>query len=351
MFAPRRLGKSWLMKNLLRKEAADKGWQTVYCDLQSANSYEKAVLTLIDDLQKHGNTGESLLSIAKAKFKGILKGEPASFKELLSHTDPENLLDAILSHLNQDSQEKPTLLLLDEVTICASNIMKLSPDECYQLLNSLRRFRDAYPNIRWMLTGSIGLDHFAKHHQVSGAFNNLHPFLIEPFSPDIATDFVNNFSQQEVPASFTLDSKTHQYLQNRLGWLSPYYLEKLCLKIIPLTTGKTLIANCNAIDLACHQLLQYPHNQAFSGWPEHLERNIPDEIRPSCKAILNKLSEHETGESRDSLRAQLEPEHTPEQVREALTILSNDGFIKKQASGKYSFVMQLLANYWQEYQA
>lgn len=138
MFAPRRLGKSWLMKNLLRKEAAGKGWQAVYCDLQSANSYEKAVLTLINDLQKHGNAGDSLLTVAKAKFKGILQGEPASFKELLSHTDPENLLDAILSHLNQDSQEKPTLILLDEVTICASNIMKTLPTECYQLLNSLR---------------------------------------------------------------------------------------------------------------------------------------------------------------------------------------------------------------------
>ncbi|NOQ13380.1 MAG: hypothetical protein GQ583_02710, partial [Methyloprofundus sp.] len=260
-------------------------------------------------------------------------------------------LDAILSHLNQDSQEKPTLILLDEVTICASNIIKISPDECYQLLNSLRRFRDAYPNIRWMLTGSIGLDHFAKHHQVSGAFNNLHPFLIEPFNAQIATDFVNHYCQQEVFDTFILDDEAHKHLQARLGWLSPYYLEKLCLQILPTTANNKRIADCKVIDQACLKLLQHPHNQAFSGWPEHLNRNISDDIRPSCKAILNKLSEHDAGESRDSLRIQLEPEYTPEQVREALNILSNDGFIKKQPNGKYHFVMQLLANYWQEYQA
>ncbi len=35
MFAPRRLGKSWLMKNLLLKEAKDNLWSAVYCDLQA----------------------------------------------------------------------------------------------------------------------------------------------------------------------------------------------------------------------------------------------------------------------------------------------------------------------------
>jgi hypothetical protein len=348
MFAPRRLGKSWLMKNLLLQEAIDKGWSAVYCDLQADNSYQKAVLTLVEKLQAQDDIQDSLLTIAKAKFEGILKGQVTSFKDILSQTEPEALLDVILSHLSQ--QQKPTLILLDEVTICASNIMKIVPSECFLLLNTLRKMRDAYPNIRWMLTGSIGIDHFSKHHQLAGAFNNLHPFLIEPFNAQIATDFVNYFCQGKVMESFTLDKSAHQHLQNRLGWLSPFYLENLCLQIKPTHKNNPTISK-EDINLACDKLLQHPHNQVFSGWPDHIERNIPDDMRPTCKTLLKILCQHNDGENVDTLRMQCEPEYTEEQIKEALTILQNDSFIQQDpASTKYKFAMHLLADYWQEYQ-
>lgn len=346
MFAPRRLGKSWLMKNLLLKEAKDKGWSAIYCDLQGDDNYQKAVLTLVEKLQAQDEIKDSLLNIAKAKFDGILKGKVTSFKDILSQTEPDTLLDAILSHLNQ--QENPTLILLDEVTICASNIIKIAPNDCFLLLNTLRKVRDAYPNVRWMLTGSIGIDHFSKHHQVAGAFNNLHPFLLEAFEPDIATEFVDYFCKNKVMKPFVLDAKTHQYLQNRLGWLSPYYLEGLCLEIKP---DDTAVTN-ESIDQACERLLEHPKNQVFSGWPDHLNRNIPNDIRPVCKALLQTLSEHKEGESIDSLRIQYEQEFTAEKIKEALLILQNDGFIHVQpATNKYQFVMHLLADYWQAYQS
>ncbi len=353
MFAPRRLGKSWLMKNLLLKEANCKGWHPVYSDLQNANSYQKAILCLIQDIQKYGGLSENLINLAKAKFKEILQGDIKTPKDIFSQIDPEYLLDAVLSNLNARSEEKPVLIMLDEITICASNIMKISEVDGCLLLNTLRKARDAHPEIRWMLTGSIGIDHFSKQHQVSGAFNNLHPFLIEPFEQEIAIDFVDDCCQHRVVTPFTLGTETHHYLQKRLGWLSPYYLEKLCLKIKPSAKLKGgPAANIADIDKACETLLQHPHNLVFSGWPDHLERNIPDSIRPICKGVLNYLSDSEEGESRDTIRMQLEPEYTKERIREALIILKNDGFlVKDQKSGKFRFVMQLLANYWQEYYA
>ncbi len=219
------------------------------------------------------------------------------------------------------------------------------------MLNTLRKVRDAFPAIRWMLTGSIGIDHFSKEHKVSGAFNNLHPFLIEPFAQQIASDFVAFYCHNHVAQPFILEAETHLYLQKRLGWLSPYYLEKLCLKIEPSAqVNGEVAANCADIDKACDSLLQHPNNQIFSGWPDHLERNIPAEVRFVCKAILGYLSENQDGESRNTIRAKLEPQYLNEQIREALIILKNDGFLKKdQVTDKFSFVMHLLADYWQEY--
>jgi hypothetical protein len=147
--------------------------------------------------------------------------------------------------------------------------------------------------------------------------------------------------------AFTLDEATHQHLQNRLGWLSPYYLEKLCLEIKPASQAVTN----EEIDQACERLLLHPKNQVFSGWSDHLERNIPDDIRSICKVLLKILSEHKEGESLDSLRIECQPEFTEEKIKEALLILQNDGFIHQQpATHQYGFVMQLLADYWQKYQ-
>ena len=56
------------------------------------------------------------------------------------------------------------------------------------------------------------------------------------------------------------------------------------------------------------------------------------------------------GESRDTIRTKLTPEYTPEQISEALIMLQNDGFIRKNQKNKFHFSMHLLADYWQEYQ-
>lgn len=351
MFAPRRLGKSWLMKNLLLKEAASKGWSAIYCDLQHANSYQKAVEALIHDLQQSADIKENLLNVVKTTFKEVLTGNIKSFKDILAQTDPDKLLDVILSYLNNRTDGKPVLILLDEVTVCASNIMKISIDDGQLLLNMLRKVRDAYPKICWMLTGSIGMDHFTRQYNMSGVFNNLHPFLIEPFKQDIAIAFVTDFCNNKVMNPFVLEADVHLHLQKRVGWLSPYYLEKLCLQIQPSEQNEDVMAATIAdIDKACNTLLQHPHNQVFSGWPDHLERNVHNDIRPVCKVILKYICTSEAGESRDTIRTKLTPEYTPEQITEALIMLQNDGFIRKNQKNKFHFSMQLLADYWQEYQ-
>ena len=95
MFAPRRLGKSWLMKNLLLKEANGKGWCAIYGDLQNANAYQKAIEILLEEIQKSEDFSEILFNLVKAKFKEILKGEIKTFKEIIIQTDPEKLLDVM----------------------------------------------------------------------------------------------------------------------------------------------------------------------------------------------------------------------------------------------------------------
>jgi len=353
MFAPRRLGKTWLMKNLLKQEADSKGWRAIYCDLQGANTCENAVMALVRDIEKTGGLGGNFVDHVKAKFTTLLSGDVNSLQDLMAQTDWTILLDVTLSRLADSVADRPVIILLDEVTVCAARILAHSPKDGRRFLDTLRKSREDYPAIRWMLTGSIGLDHLADAYQISGAFNNLEPFLIEPFSDEIADQFVQHYCRTETQTRFSLTEAVLVRLRARLGWLSPFYLERICLRVNPsICKGNQYEANEEDIDRACGQLLEYPYNRAFSGWPDHLGRNINNEERPACKAVLARLCQYVDGETEDALRMVLEPEYTTGQIRRALRTLTSDGFLTKgPGDGRYRFAMQLLADYWREYHA
>ena len=353
MFAPRRLGKTWLMKELLLKDAEEKDWCGIYCDLQGRDTCEGAVMELVKEIQNSSSIGDNLLSLAKAKLSGLLEGNVGTVQDILKQTDWSNLLEAVLSSLSNEAGERPVLIMLDEVTVCTARIMKKSLEQGHQFLDILRKTREKHRDIRWMLTGSIGIDHLTAQYQVTGAFNNLHPFLLQPFDPEVAKLFVEDFCMKSVRQSFCLTGVTHSYLQGRLGWLSPYYLEKLCLQIVPTGgDGDDLSATSEDIDRACEQLLEHPYNRVFSGWPDHLKRNIPEDDRAVCKRILDHLSENPGGDSMDTLRLKFEEEIGMHELKKGVRILVNDGFLKRDPqNGRLQFVMQLLADYWNEYYA
>jgi hypothetical protein len=352
MFAPRRIGKSHLMKIFMLEDAEKNRWDATYTDLQGCDTAEDAVLTIIKDIQEGSHWGSVLFNNVAAKLKSVLGGKtPTSFKELVQEANWKDLLDVVLKDLSEYSDNgTEVLIMVDEVTVCATHIFARSESDGKQFLNYLAMMRDKYPNIRWLMTGSIGIDHLAQAYNVQGAFRNLTPFLLEPFSSDVAKAFVDDYCQHSVQTAFTLSNDVHAHFQKRLGWLSPHYLAEFCLRIEPELVNEKYLCTVKSIDAACDKIIHYPFHHIFAGWPDHLERNIVPQYRAVCRSILGLLAEDRPGLTLDGLQIALGETIDRKNIKKALTILKTDGFIKEDNSKQYLFVMSLLADYWQEFQ-
>jgi uncharacterized protein len=347
LFAPRRLGKTWLMKTL-EHEAKLKGYNAVFIDLEAETTTKDAVRKLCKKIsEKH--IFASLWRQACSRLTSIVQGDTmaGNYQELLLKADWESLLSATLKAL--DDADKPSLILIDEISVCLASLLAVNKTEGTALMRRLREHRETYTNIRWMLTGSMGLDHVAEQYGLGGTLNELEPFPLMPFTTEQARAYVDDLcSSRKLPL---LNDEAHQQMQRRLGWLAPHYLSRLLDRIEDLVDNKT--ATLEDVDTACNVLLSYPYHRVFSDWPDHINRNYPDTQKITAHKLLKILCKHLDGETIDTLR------NTPQiadsdinTIGNTLTSLENDGFLHRNTDTKrYSFVFGLLREYWMRYQS
>jgi hypothetical protein len=346
LFAPRRLGKTWLMKTL-EQEAEQKGYNAVFIDLEAEATTKEAVRKLCKKISEK-RIFTSLWEQVRSRVTDAVQGDTraSNYQELLLKADWDSLLSATLKAL--DGADKPSLILVDEVSVCLSSLLAVSRTEGTALMRRLREHRQKFTNIRWMLTGSIGLDHVARQYGLGGTLNELDPFPLHPLNGEQAKAYVDDLCKNyQMPL---LKDEAHRRMQHRLGWLAPHYLSRLLDRIEDLVDNKA--ATLTDVDAACNSLLAYPFNRVFADWPDHINRNYPDAQKTAAHKLLNNLCNHSDGETVDTLRntLQLAP-FDINTISNTLTSLENDGFLQLNAdTGRYRFVFGLLREYWERYQ-
>jgi len=159
MFAPRRLGKSWVLKLLAAK--APQNVMAVYMDLEGAHStYE-----FVEDVAKAFGYLSKRWGAAVGKiFEGFSIGHLKATK----HKFPWKAhLDGIFQKL--DTQDKPVWLLMDEFPLFLMNLINNEEKKtATEILDYFRYVRQNYTNIRFVLTDSIGLHWVVKDLEATG---------------------------------------------------------------------------------------------------------------------------------------------------------------------------------------
>lgn len=353
MLAPRRIGKTVLL-NRLRNESEAKGYRAIVLDVQGFREEKAFFQQMCAVIQEELGFGASVLATFSDKLRQALKGSDASgsdWRQLLLHTDWREFARHLLSHLNNDKEGKPWLVLLDEIPIFALALLEShGMARVHDFLYTLRQFRQAYPNVRWLFTGSIGMDTIARRHSIEGALNDLEAYPLKPFDEDTATRFLNHVAaangRQMTPAAA-------QLIIARLGWLSPYYLEKIAEEASQQTTCGHAIEAAVA-DKAVEALLDLDKRTYWSTWREHLDRNFPDPEQTHLFSVLATIARSPDGyASHDTLLCELnrgEPVAAG-QLRAYLDTLEADGYLVAcdHAPHCHSFRMGLLRDWWLRY--
>lgn len=344
MLAMRRTGKTYLCRMI---EADAKAYHAAYCDLEGCDDEKAAFMELCGAIEPQLNARTLAKDRLRVMFRRVLGGQVDSgtFKELLLRTDWRDALVNLLSVLDED--EKPWIIMLDEAPLFVMKLLRADKDRAANFLLQLRAYRQKFKNVRWLMTGSVGLDVIARREKLGGSLNDLERFDLLPLSPDAAFRLIERRnSEGKCPSPFTIERTEFDRMVNRLNWLSPFYVERLAYVMRP--TGPGGRATSDDVDRAFAALLAHGNRGLFTPWSEHIDNNFDSPERERLRALLSCLSASERGEMRDTLLAvigRLQPPGTRANLRDALDLLISDGYLEE-VDQRCRFRAGLLREWW-----
>lgn len=357
MPAPRRIGKTWTIGRLAEDLRKD-GWVVVEADVEGIKTPEKFARELWKRIEAQSSITQSFRAHAKQRIAGLLGGEwDDNPLNALGRIDPIEFTETLIESLDSAGKAgKKAAIIVDEISYFFLKLAEADQEQAHAFAYQLRALQQRYKNVRWLITGSIGLSVIARRYGLEGAFVDFDTFTLEPFMPEEARSFMRDPAiQQQFNHLFDASDADFDSMFAELGWLAPYYLRTVANEVRPsIAVVDASLPRATAADFeaAFEKLLQPGRKSEFAVWREHIDKNLPDADRKLARTLLNVLSRDASGETEATLvaAAQADGGGGRRQVQEVIEILLNDGLIAKNGD-RYSFRSGLIRRYWREYEA
>jgi uncharacterized protein len=355
MPAPRRIGKTWTIGRLAADLGVD-GWRVIEIDVEGMRTPGEFARNLCARIEAQIPARDRFKTHAVHRFNNLLGGgwgdKPL---DALGKVDPIEFAEILIASLDESGEK--TAIIIDEISYFFLALAEENVKEAHAFAYKLRALQQRYKKVRWLITGSIGLDTIARRYGLEGAFVDFETFVLEPFTTAEALSYMRDPAMQQMfNHSFDASNADFESMFSKLGWLAPYYLNLLANEVRPSiagAAGERATATLVDLDAAFEKLLQPNRRSAFAIWREHIDKNLPKPDRAVAKHILDFLSKRSPdGENEDTLLAQVSSTGSvsKSQLREILAMLGNDGLITK-VNRRYTFRSGLVRRYWQEYEA
>lgn len=356
---PRRLGKSSLLLRMA-EEAPDQGLLAGLIDLEGIDSPEGFIRELDRAFPDHAVTRFVKGSATEVerwlgrirKLRVQLPGDAGGELELqpLPEADWAKAAGALQRRLS----EQPILLLIDEFSVFLEKLLERDKPEAIRLLAWLRAWRQsAGLACRFVYSGSIGINSLLDTYGVSTQFNDCYDFRLGPFGRRAALAMLAEEARRE---GWSADQAVHEHLCDRIGWLSPFYLNLLLVAALEAGRDRELEADETAqhltlsdVDDGYDRLLAT--RSRFIHWYQRLTRDLSGPERDFALACLHTVARSERGPTRSQLMARLQryeadPDARSHRLDRALLKLEEDGYLGIDRDGRIHFLSFLLRDYW-----
>lgn len=350
MLAPRRIGKTVQIHHL-RDTAAENGFRAIVLEVAGFREEKDFFRQCCATIQEELSTGAKVMTAFGERLSQVWRGHEGGgdWRQALLQIDWREFANHLLAHLDEHKNEPPWLILVDELPIFVLALRERSGIQAVSdFLYWLRNMRQKYRRVRWLYTGSIGLDSVARRDSVEGALNDLDVFPFAPFAPDTARAFLTDIAKRR---GRTLHDDAADVILRRLGWLSPYYLEKVAEDACTLA-GTGGVLDLPRAQAALDRMLDLEKRTYWSTWREHLDRNFSDPERSRLYTVLETVAKNDAGVSSDALLPALNRGGEPVGeaiLRHLLDTLLADGYLAVDSERRYSFRMNLLREWWLRY--
>ena len=363
--APRRVGKSSLMKKVLEWGKVQE-YIAIDADVQDCKDESDFLEILAEAFLKSGikqgwlNNIYRQINVLRDWLNGMKINVSAVGLEFSKSLPPEwrkttKVFDELFTKLVGDNHK--VLIGMDELPIFLSRIMKVDSESGAMrvdiILHWLRSIRQKYPQIVWIICGSIGLDTFAEQYNLVGAINDLRLQRLGAFSDQDARMFLKLLG--ESPNNpLKLEDETIDYIIEKVGWPLPYFLQ-LVFQIVdemPPNERSAEYPSAKDVDTACEILYGASYSKYFSHWVTRLNDQLPVPDVDVAEVILKMVSRHKEGLSRNKLLQMLiarQPNTDVKKVEKQLTflldMLERDGYFLR-TNSIYAFRSFLLREFW-----
>ena len=361
--AQRWMGKTSLVRELLRRLADEGSFETVFVDLEDAGSAADAVV----ELSVQSRRVEGAWRRIKSGFANVLRdagdrvdtlavGEVRV--KLRAGTDAGNWRqkgDEVLAALAES--EQPVVLAIDELPILVNRMLK---DDEYRITAEGRRDVDAF--LSWLrrngqhhrgrlcliVSGSVGLEPILRQAGLSAHANIFAPLELKPWDEQTALDCLAALAEN---CRLDLPLEARQGMCGRLRCLVPHHVQRFFDSLdehLRLTGGRE--ANLDDVSRVYEVEMLGVRGQSDL---DHYESRLKLVLGPAgYRDALDLLTEAATGDG-VLRRAAVEQYGMYFQARGAesvsisdvLRVLEHDGYLVPRGDN-YRFVSGLLEDWW-----
>jgi hypothetical protein len=358
---PRRLGKSSLLYKIV-EQAPDHGFTGQLVDVEGCDTaigfiecLNKAFPTMKGNVKSTLDKLNPFGYIKSAEGKVLGTGGSIELKETTEKTW-KAMGDTLLTRLAQ----KKNLILVDEFSVFMEKLLQRNPKEAEDLLGWLRGWRqNQQAAFKFVLTGSIGLQSLLQHHGLETYVNDCYDFVLGPFKTPHAKQMLQSLADKNRQM---LDDETAAILCQRIGWLSPYFLNLLLDESIKAARDRQDETENESNTVILQHIVEQDITQAyemlvasrshFSHWEGRLKNRLQSGEFSFCQSILTHIAKSDNGLTLQQLSARLQSQQTDVDARQALlqTLLlklTEEGYLSSpNGEGRIEFLSFLIRDHW-----
>ena len=361
--AQRRMGKTSLVRELLRRLAEGEEFETVFVDLEAAADPADAVA----EIGVQAKPMRKAFDRIKASFANVLKGAGGRIEEL-SLADLKVKLragidagnwpqkgDAIFTSLAES--RRPVVLAIDELPILVNRLLRGDTDRitpegrrvAEAFLSWLRRNGQAHRGrISMILSGSIGLEPLLQQAGLSAHANIFSAYDLKPWSEETAVLCLAALAE-----SYEIDlaPEIRQQMCRRLRCCIPHHVQMFFDKLHDHLrhAGRRIAAPEDVEKVYLHEMLGVRGQVDLQHYEGRLETILGRTGYPIALELLaataakGRLDGDTVDRYRECYSAR--DEESAPSVDDVLHVLRHDGYLNRQDGG-YGFVSGFLEDWW-----
>jgi len=355
---PRRLGKTFVLDRMVEQGGAH-GFICLKVEIAGCTEPKMVFRRLCEEISSHRGISSRTFGIITQRLAQVVNpraDQAGQWYQPLLSLDWEKYLERLLDGLQSDRKHR-WAILIDELPIFLKALHDKGPEGVNQardFMNLFIRLCGKNPQVRWLVTGSIGITPLAKAGNYMGVLAKLHSYELEPLTEEQSVAFLQDLPQQGLPTGrWEITQQEAQAVIKAVGWRAAYYLEALAYRLPNRPEAETEKVQAN-INTAMESLLKTNNESAFGTWEEHIRKHHAPQQRSLSYGALNAIASREDGLGLDALHAALgDAALSRDALRQHMLRLVDEGFLYQEPMGDddapYRFRLIPLRLWWNKY--